>query len=104
MSNVKLTKKKIINSTFVKPICVGIGSGLVAMAVDKQADVVVELFGYKMKLIFFYGLLGVGSSLLSNSVTETEMSKMNSRIQNVRKETVSIATHAGFLTLEFWHY
>ena len=46
MSNVKLTKKSnIINATFVKPICVGIGSGFVTMAVDKQADVVVEIFG-----------------------------------------------------------
>ena len=45
MSNVKLTKKSnIISATFVKPICVGIGSGLVAMVVDKQADVMVEFF------------------------------------------------------------
>ena len=96
MSNVKLTKKSnIINATFVKPICVGIGSGLVAMAVDKQADVVVDFFGYKMKLKYFYVLLGVTSSLLANSVTETVMSKLNSRIQNLSKETVSVATHAG---------
>ena len=96
MSNVKLTiKNNIINAIFVKPICVGISSGLVAMAVDKQAYVVVEFFGYKMKLKYFYVLLGVTSSLLSNSVTETVMNKMNSRIQNMSKETVSIATHAG---------
>ena len=97
MSGVKLTKKAvIISSTLIELISVGISSYYVFKFIDSQADVNIQFMGQTMKLSVFNGLLGVASSLLSDSVTDTVMNKLNRRIQNLSKEVVSVGTHAGF--------
>ena len=73
----------------------GISFYFVSKFIDSQDDSNNEFMGQTMKLSVFYGLLGVASSLLSDSVTDTVMNKLNSRIQNLSKEVVSVGTHAG---------
>ena len=94
---IKLSKKNnIANMLVTKPISIGLASYLAAMVVEGDvASQNVEFLGFSIPLAVFYGLLGAGSSLVTNPITDTVMYRLNAKYQNLSREIVSAGVHVG---------
>ncbi len=94
-SYVTLSKKSnIANMIVTKPICIGVASWAAAHMIEGQvASQPVDLFGVQMSLGVFYGLLGAGSSLLTNPITDIAMKNLSSKYANLSRELVSNGVH-----------
>ena len=95
--SVKLSRKSnIVNITLLRPSLCAISSALIAKVIEgSSADAEVTLFGVKLKFWMIYALLGFISALLSGSISDTVMNRLNARIQNLSKEVVNTGVHGA---------
>ena len=95
--SVRLSKKNnIANMIVTKPLSVFAASCVSALVVEGEvAKQDVELFGFKIPLYLFYGVLGATSSLVTNPITDTVMLKLNAKYQTFSREVVSSGVHVG---------